>query len=81
MNTPHHGAGMAEWAIMCAKQLGISCADTAQKEDWSTFEDPLSKIEAMQRSFRVVHKKAKVNIAGCYAIRPVPNSNLVSGSA
>jgi hypothetical protein len=79
LDTPHHGAGLAEWAILCAQHLKIPCADTAQKQDWSDFKPQLAKIDDMQRRFRcIIREKAKVNIAACYATRFVPDSKLVS---
>ena len=79
LDTPHHGAGLAEWAIICAQHLKIPCAGTAQQQDWSGFKPQLTKIEDMQRRFRhIIREKAQVNIAGCYATRFVPDSKLVS---
>lgn len=76
-DTPHHGAGLAEWAVMCAQRLRIPCADTAQKQDWSCFKNELAKIDDMQRLFRrIIRTEVKVNIAACYTTRFVPNSKL-----
>ncbi|KAF9765220.1 hypothetical protein IL306_002545, partial [Fusarium sp. DS 682] len=73
---------MAEWTIMCAKQLGVPCEDTPQRQDWSPYGSSLEKIESMQRRFRVIiRRKIKVDIAGCYAVRLSSRSKLVCPTA
>lgn len=69
-DTPHHGAGIAEWAIICSKEYfqQVKCAKTAQNQDWKPFAASFSKFAEMQKKFRkVIRKKTKVDIAGGYS--------------
>ncbi|RGP71751.1 peptidase caspase catalytic [Fusarium sporotrichioides] len=74
LDTPHHGAGMADWAIVCAKRLGIPCASTRQKQKWSALVSQLDDIERMQRDFRQIIRRNDVDIKihGCFAMDPMP---------
>ncbi|RGP57929.1 hypothetical protein FSPOR_11943, partial [Fusarium sporotrichioides] len=77
LNTPHHGAGLAEWAVICAKELGIPCAPTPQEQDWSLYEEEMNSIDRMQRSFRqIIRRKIQVRITGCYAVHASDKSKL-----
>ncbi|KAF5532793.1 sesB-related regulatory [Fusarium mexicanum] len=70
-DTPHHGAGLAEWAIICAKRLRIRCAATPQKQQWSIFNDSFDNIKKMQTRFReIIREEVKVKILACYAVKP-----------
>src|ERR1700733_11644260 len=50
--TPHFDAGLAEWAVMSARRLGIPCKKTAQLQDWSELKVEVGKIVTMQSGFR-----------------------------
>ncbi|KAI0110867.1 hypothetical protein GGR51DRAFT_81300 [Nemania sp. FL0031] len=67
--TPHFGAGIAEWAIIIAQLHGISCAQTAQTQDWSSLRDKISETSAMQRQFREILERSnsKVKLIGCFS--------------
>lgn len=75
LDTPHHQAGLAEWATMCAKHRGIQCKDTAQEESWSSLKinRDLLDIHNVQIKFRAaIRAKVKVDIAACYAAKRAP---------
>lgn len=78
-DTPHFGAGIAEWALIVAKARGIRCAKTAQIQDWSGLEDQISKTAEIQRQFREMLKKSEAGVKtiGCFSTLPEPRSNLV----
>lgn len=50
--TPHFHAGVAQWALLSAKMLGIPCQKTAKKQVWSkSSSDDFAKITTMQTEF------------------------------
>ncbi|KAM0365459.1 hypothetical protein ACHAPK_009687 [Fusarium culmorum] len=68
---------MSEWAIICAKRLGIPCASTPQKQKWPSLASQLDSIEKMQRDFRsVTREKIKIDIYGYFAMKPMPSNYL-----
>jgi hypothetical protein len=77
-DTPHFDAGLAEWAVLCARKLGIPSAPTAQQQEWAAFRPAIAGISSMQRRFR--HCIRQVDISGCFATSPVPASHLPLGT-
>ncbi|GAW17562.1 hypothetical protein ANO14919_070200 [Xylariales sp. No.14919] len=77
--TPHMGAGIAEWAIMTAKSHGISCAKTAQAQDWSLLKHKIDKTATMQKQFREILKKpsSRPRLSGCFSTKREPASSLI----
>ncbi|ETS86518.1 hypothetical protein PFICI_00346 [Pestalotiopsis fici W106-1] len=81
LDTPHHGAGVAEWAIMCAKELGVPCANTAQEQDWSDWNESFAEIDATQKLFRgIIQEHMSIKIAGCFATKPIKETKLILSS-
>ncbi|KAI1158884.1 hypothetical protein F5B18DRAFT_63507 [Nemania serpens] len=77
-NTPHFGAGIAEWAMITAKSYGIRCAKTAQKQDWSPVKDEIADIATMQFEFRKILKShgSAASLTGCFSTVQEPVSKL-----
>lgn len=78
--TPHFLAGLAQWALISAKKLGIPCEDTPQQQDWSAepIQENLKRIAGMQKEFRDLDTEPKM---ACYfSWLQVPESKLVSRS-
>ena len=76
--TPHFLAGLAQWALISAKKLGIPCNDSPQQQDWSesTLGEDLKSISEIQKEFRNLDSELKM---ACYfSSLPVPQSKLVS---
>jgi len=79
LDTPHFGAGLAEWAIMCARRLRIATARTAQQQDWTKFNQALDNISIMQATFqKAIRESTRIRIGGCFATRPGGGDKLVS---
>lgn len=84
LGTPHYGAGLGEWAIMCAKRRNIRCANDAQSEKWTqNIKDFVARTQETQKNLReVLAKQDKslpvIRIVGCFASLPAPGSQLVS---
>jgi hypothetical protein len=78
--TPHQNAGLAEWAIITARRLGIPCKRTPQLQDWTSLKPQIKSTSDMQSKFRelIEDLDSVVKIVGCWATKPDPYSNLVS---
>lgn len=78
--TPHQNAGLAEWAIITAKRLGIPCKRTPQLQDWTSLKPLIKSTSDMQSKFRnlIEDLDSMVRIVGCWATKYDPYSNLVS---
>lgn len=84
LGTPHYGAGLGEWAIICAKRRNIRCANDAQSQTWSqNVKEFVATTRETQKHLREILKKQDksrpmIKIVGCFASFPVPGSQLVS---
>jgi hypothetical protein len=78
-NTPHFGAGLAEWAVLSATQVGLLRGETAQSINWSPWKEEFSGLTLMQEIFRKYCQRGSLGsrVAGCFATSPLPNSSLV----
>lgn len=74
--TPHFRAGLAQWALISAKKLGISCADRPRQQDWSELQEDLNLIAGMQARFYDLNPGPKL---ACYfSVLPTKKPELVS---
>lgn len=86
LGTPHFLGGLAEWAYLSARSIGIPTARNPRRQDWSSVnEDDPKNIAKMQKVFRDMAKcKGKgyslhtINTTCCWAALPVQRFKFVS---
>jgi hypothetical protein len=74
LGTPHFRAGLAQWAVMCAranknkeKNKGISV--TAEEQNWSTYAEDITALTRIQSNFceGFTGRNVGVKIVCCFA--------------
>lgn len=73
--TPHFRAGLAQWALISAKKLRISCADKPGQQNWSKLKGDLIQIADMQKKFQDLDPGPKL---ACYLGLRTTEHKLVS---
>ncbi|KAK8137268.1 hypothetical protein PG984_005208 [Apiospora sp. TS-2023a] len=82
-DTPHFAAGLGEWAIMCARNRGLTGVKSAKEYPWtSDTEKSVERISKMQRAIpRHIQAESDsipiVKIAGCFATLPDTRTKLM----